>query len=74
LVAIEDRAEYQRVVRGVFSGPGRGIGQVLRHLLPSCAVDQWLFEEHLNRRQLPRDLLADQWASLFRIFTGLSHT
>lgn len=67
LVAPAARDEYQQFVRAVFSSPGHGIGQVLERQLPRRVVRRWLIDEHLSARQLPRDLVAHQWASLFRL-------
>lgn len=58
LVAAADRREYQAMVHRVFTGRGRGIGQILRR--------QGLTGNDIRPSALPRDLTAAEWAALFR--------
>jgi 23S rRNA (adenine-N6)-dimethyltransferase len=67
LVAPEDRADYQELVRHAFTGPGRGLPAVLRRHLSERTVRQWMIEVGRGARTLPRDLKADDWAALFRL-------
>jgi 23S rRNA (adenine-N6)-dimethyltransferase len=67
LVALEDQADYQDLVRQVFTGPGRGFPALLRAQVPAPAVRAWMARQHLGARSLPRDLSDDDWASLFRL-------
>lgn len=57
LVAEADRREYQAMVHRIFTGRGRGIGQILRR--------QGLAGNGIRPSALPRDLTATQWAALF---------
>jgi 23S rRNA (adenine-N6)-dimethyltransferase len=57
LVAAADRREYQAMVHRVFTGRGRGLGQILRR--------QGLAGNDIRPSALPRDLTAVQWAALF---------
>jgi 23S rRNA (adenine-N6)-dimethyltransferase len=63
------RAPYQDFVRRVFTGPGRGVGEILdrtgRFARP--ALREWLRTERLAPYALPKDLTADQWAALWRL-------
>lgn len=67
LVAVSQRASYQRWVRAVFTGPGRGLPEILvRSGGLSRAQARTLSQRHaLTTRQLPRDLTARQWAEAF---------
>lgn len=66
LVRAEDRARYRAFVHGVFTGPGRGLEQILaRQGLSRRQVRRWLGEQGVAGAALPRDLTAGQWASLF---------
>ena len=69
LVPTQQRASYQRWVRQVFVGPGRGLPDILARsgrLAPSQS--QAFSDRHqLTRRHLPRDLDADQWAEAFEL-------
>ncbi len=65
LVDPADRPAYQRLVRDVFTGPGRGLGAVLAARLPGGVADRWLREHGIEARGLPRDLTAAQWSDLF---------
>jgi 23S rRNA (adenine-N6)-dimethyltransferase len=67
LVAVEDRSAYQDLVRQAFTGPGRGFPALVRAQVPSTSVREWMVRQHLGGRTLPRDLSADDWASLFRL-------
>lgn len=64
LVAATDRARYQELVHTVFTGRGRGIGEILSRRLPPAAVRKWLQDNKVRPSALPRDLTADQWAAL----------
>lgn len=64
---VTDREAYQRFVRAVFTGRGRGVADVLARtgLLPRRRSATLARELGLGPRTLPRDLDADQWATLF---------
>ncbi|MFI6980497.1 23S ribosomal RNA methyltransferase Erm [Embleya sp. NPDC050154] len=59
---------YQELVREVFTGPGRGLREVLdrtgRFAAPGLRA--WFRNEYLSPHALPKDLTAGQWASLWR--------
>lgn len=67
LVAVDDRGAYQRLVRAVFTGPGRGLGQILLGQLPRRAVTSWLQDAMLRRDSLPRDLTVENWVALHEL-------
>jgi 23S rRNA (adenine-N6)-dimethyltransferase len=64
-----NRSPYQDFVRQVFSGPGRGLLDILRHTgrFAGSTPHEWLRNEHLTPYALPKDLTADQWAALWRL-------
>ncbi|GAA0379615.1 hypothetical protein GCM10009530_32820 [Microbispora corallina] len=60
------REPYQDLVRRVFTGRGRGLREILgRAGLDQAAVRRWLRETGLSPYALPKDLTADDWASLW---------
>ena len=59
--------DYQELVRHAFTGPGRGFPAVLRRHLSEHLVRAWMIERGRGARTLPRDLKADDWATLFRL-------
>lgn len=66
LVPLRDRTGYERFVARVFTGPGRGLREILRRTgMPPRAVDAWLRREGIPASTLPRSLRAEQWASLW---------
>jgi 23S rRNA (adenine-N6)-dimethyltransferase len=66
-VGTPEMADYQAVVRTIFTSPGRGLHGVLRRQLPERAIREWLSREGLDGRILPRDLTAEHWTTLFRL-------
>ena len=65
LVDVGDRRRYQAMVHQVFTGRGRGIGQILDRRLPHRITRQWLRDNGIRASALPRNLSAAQWVSLF---------
>lgn len=65
LVPSEKRTDYQDLVRHAFTGRGRGLRAILRKHLPDRVVEDWMSQQRLDGRTLPRDLKSDDWASLF---------
>ena len=61
LVSPGERADVQHVVRAAFRGDR--LLPAVRGLLP--AARRWLAEHHLDPAVRPRDLTADDWASLY---------
>lgn len=64
---VRDRAGYQRMVRQVFTGRGRGLPDILRRTgrLPAGDLARWVADNGVTGRTLPKDLTATQWASLW---------
>jgi 23S rRNA (adenine-N6)-dimethyltransferase len=63
-----DRVAYQRWVGRVFASRGRGLPDILaRAGIPPAAARRWCAGQHLDHRNLPRDLTAEQWADAYRM-------
>lgn len=69
LVPPADRHAYERLVSGVFTGRGRGIGQILSRLpgVSQRQVGEWLERTGAPRDALPRDVPPASWATLWSI-------
>jgi 23S rRNA (adenine-N6)-dimethyltransferase len=67
LVDATDRRRYQAMVHQVFTGRGHGIAQILARRLPRTSVRNWLRDNKVGPKALPRDLSAAQWAALFAL-------
>ncbi|MGD7707284.1 23S ribosomal RNA methyltransferase Erm [Microlunatus sp. Y2014] len=68
---VSDRDRYQAFVKRVFSGPGRGVPDILRRAgVPKRAVNRWAAAVGVTARHLPRDLTAAQWVSAFEAQVG----
>jgi 23S rRNA (adenine-N6)-dimethyltransferase len=67
LVRSGDRSRYERFVRGVFTGRGRGIANILRLRVAGDlgTVKRALDRSSVDHNALPRDLTAGQWAALW---------
>lgn len=61
-----ERLDYQHFVEAVFTGPGAGLGAILRHHLPRATMRRWAREHGVNLAGLPRDLTARQWVAMYR--------
>jgi 23S rRNA (adenine-N6)-dimethyltransferase len=66
LLPSADRRGYQRFVEAVFTGKGAGLAGILRPYLTRTQVRQWATANGGQDALLPKDLDADQWASLYR--------
>lgn len=68
--AVHDRAAYQRLVQRVFTGPGRGLAQVLRRTgaFERAALDRWLRAR--SPHELPKDLGPRDWEVLWAMRCG----
>ncbi|MFB9931591.1 23S ribosomal RNA methyltransferase Erm [Amycolatopsis halotolerans] len=66
---VAEQADYQEFVREVFTGRGRGLGGILPRTgrLSVRAARTWLARQRLSPQALPRDLTAEQWASLWNL-------
>ncbi|MDX3093643.1 23S ribosomal RNA methyltransferase Erm [Streptomyces sp. ME01-24h] len=64
-----DGRAYRAFVQRVFTGPGRGLREVLARTghFDRAALRDWLRAEHVPPYALPKDLSAEQWASLWRL-------
>nr|AKG06389.1 dimethyladenosine transferase [Salinispora mooreana] len=64
-----DRKAYQEFVRQVFTSKGRGLGEILQRLRRISRPDlhEWMRENRVGPHLLPKDLSADEWASLWRL-------
>ncbi|MGO1736449.1 MAG: 23S ribosomal RNA methyltransferase Erm [Leucobacter sp.] len=62
-----DLLTYQRFVKDVFTGRGRGVLGILRASgkLSSADIDVWARRNRVGPAALPKDLKAEQWASLW---------
>ncbi|MFB9462887.1 23S ribosomal RNA methyltransferase Erm [Streptomyces cinereospinus] len=70
LLPAADLASYQAFARRVFTGPGRGLAEVLAAALPRSArpgLRHWLRRHRLPASALPKHLTAEQWAELYRL-------
>ncbi|XVX18667.1 23S ribosomal RNA methyltransferase Erm [Actinomycetota bacterium] len=74
LLAPSERRRYQGLVHQVFTGPGRGLAQVLSR---NTGLDSphtsrlWLDTHGLSPQSLPKDLPVEAWVDLFET-TGTS--
>jgi 23S rRNA (adenine-N6)-dimethyltransferase len=66
LVATEERAAYQRLVRAAFAGDR--LLPAVRGLLPDAR--RWILAQGLDPAVRPRDVSAEQWAALHRAATS----
>lgn len=69
---ITARKPYQRFVREIFTGRGRGIRDIVVRTghVGRGQLDRWLREHEVAPRALPKELTATQWAALWRLTTA----
>jgi 23S rRNA (adenine-N6)-dimethyltransferase len=69
LVLVTQRVSYQRWVRDIFTGPGRGLPDILSRSggLSRCLAWTFAQKHGLTPRHLPRDLGAEQWVEAFEL-------
>jgi 23S rRNA (adenine-N6)-dimethyltransferase len=60
LVDAANRRRYQAMVHQLFTGRGHGIAQILARRLPRTSVRNWLRDNEVGPKALPRDLSAAQ--------------
>lgn len=68
LLGRHDRKRFQGLVHRVFTGPGRGLGQILhraRCFRTSAEARAWLARRGLRADGLPKDLRTEHWTELF---------
>lgn len=64
---VAERGPYHRFVKEVFTGRGRGLQEILVRSarVPGPVAREWLRANRVPPHALPKDLTADQWASLW---------
>jgi Dimethyladenosine transferase (rRNA methylation) len=69
LVPVADRRAYESLMTRVFTGPGRGLRDVVRRAtgLPDRVVVGWMRRHDLPPTALPRHPRADAWADLWSL-------
>ncbi|GGA00122.1 23S ribosomal RNA methyltransferase Erm [Nesterenkonia alkaliphila] len=74
LLPWKERKQYGGFVHRVFTGPGRGVGQILRSATGSDQkqIGQWLGELGIRKTALPKELTAEQWAGIYEKSRGSS--
>nr|WP_301125438.1 23S ribosomal RNA methyltransferase Erm [Streptomyces cacaoi] len=73
LLEPDERAEYQEFVRRIFTGPGRGVEEIVARAArrpPRTALRSWLRDQGIRPTALPGSLTAGQWAALHRLVSG----
>jgi 23S rRNA (adenine-N6)-dimethyltransferase len=71
LVQRKDQRRYQAFVRQVFTGRGRGLPEILAGAMPGTSrrqIQLWTRRERIASNVLPKNLIAEQWADLFRLY------
>ncbi|WP_407646866.1 23S ribosomal RNA methyltransferase Erm [Allosaccharopolyspora coralli] len=68
---VVDRVGYQRFVRDVFTGRGRGVSEVVTRTgwVSRPSMRAWMGARGLRSTMLPKDLTAEHWASLWALAT-----
>jgi 23S rRNA (adenine-N6)-dimethyltransferase len=66
-VAVAERRRYERFVRAMFAGAGRGLDRILSGAagIPLRAAQRALVRCGIDRGRLPRDLAPEEWARLW---------
>lgn len=71
-VVSSKRKQYQALVHAVFTGRGRGLGQILaRNTSLGNRANAWLHRHGLSSNSLPGNMPTSAWIDLFRT-TGIS--
>lgn len=72
MVPWADRKRYTRFIHSAFTGPGRGIAQILRRIrgLTKSEVGHLCGRAGVHAQSLPKDLTAEQWAKLWACLPG----
>lgn len=68
LLGWDERKAFQALAHRVYTGRGRGIGEIVRRagILRGREVGNWLRASELPARALPRDLRTEHWLELHR--------
>ena len=66
---VAPQGAYQRWVRAVFTGRGRGLPEILACAsgVPRRAAEVWCHQQGLTNRSLPKDLRAQQLVDAYRL-------
>jgi 23S rRNA (adenine-N6)-dimethyltransferase len=66
---VADQVHYQRWVRAVFTGRGRGLSDILARAggVPTRIAEAWCRQQGLSGRSLPKDLSAELWVAAYRL-------
>lgn len=72
LILDRDLPSYQRFVKAVFTGRGRGVLGILRASgkLSPADIDVWARRNGVGPADFPKDLKAEQWASLWHAISA----
>lgn len=72
LVPIADRRAYETLMSRIFTGPGRGLREVVRRAtgVPDRAIVEWMRRNALPPTSLPRHPRAEHWAELWTLAHG----
>jgi 23S rRNA (adenine-N6)-dimethyltransferase len=67
LVPRKERKRYQALAQRVFTGRGRGLGEILPTVghAPRHEIRRWMERQHIAPTALPKSLTSEQWADLF---------
>ncbi|HEY6737792.1 MAG TPA: 23S ribosomal RNA methyltransferase Erm [Actinopolymorphaceae bacterium] len=73
---VAERGPYQRFVGQVFTGRGHGLRDILDRTgrFERNAVRGWLRDHRVSPHALPKDLTAEQWASLWLLASARGRT
>lgn len=74
LPLVDDQVAYQQFVEAVFTGRGRGLGNILQKFLAKGVLDSVGREQSIDFNGLPKDLTPPQWVALFRAFSAFKNT
>lgn len=66
---VADRRPYQEFVKVLFTGRGHGLREILHRTrqIDRTALRNWMRDQRVPPRALPKDLTARQWASLWQL-------
>lgn len=65
------RRQFHRLVHQIYTGPGRGLAQILARTTTLRSPQAWLGQRGIPAQGLPKDLALDVWVDLFKT-TGSS--
>lgn len=71
LLTPAERRQFHALVHHVYTGPGRGLAQILARTTALGSPQAWLTRHGMNTADLPKDLPVEAWVDLFKT-TGSS--